>query len=277
MENVMLMRVLVLVAGLVSSLTAVEGSGPLAAWGQGDGRIAGTAATPGQPIMAGAEIAAGAERPVRVALAVASGSTLLLGPGAALRLTEEVEAGKGKRLVIELDRGAVQVDLANKGDYLDVHVRGAALDVRVTGTLFVVDRIRRDADYVALVKGAVKVGLRKEVADALGKKQELDLSPRQGVGGTTGGGMGGVDNLNNQPKVNGKSKGNAQEQGNAPKEGDGGWDGDGGEGLSDDLFNQFGDELGKSLLDDLGNSLTDQILQINFGGSLLGGPPGLPN
>lgn len=270
----MLMRTLILAVCLVSSLPAAEDFGPLAAWNQGEGRIAGAAAVPGQPIVAGAEIAAGAGGPVRVALTIAPGNTLTLGPGAALRLIEEHEAGKGRRLVIELERGAVQVDLANKGDYLDVHVRGAAIDVRVTGTLFVVDRIRRDADYVALVKGAVKVGLRKEVADALGKKQELDLSPRQGVGGTTGAGLGGVDNLNNQPKVDGKSKGNAQEQGNAPKEGDGGW---GGDGLGDDLFNQFGDELGKSLLDDLGNSLTDQILQINFGGSLLGGPPGPPN
>lgn len=282
----MLMRVLVLAVFLVPAYAA-EGSGPLAAWGQGDGRIAGAAAAPGQPILAGAEIAAHADRPARVALAVAPGSTLTLGPGAALRLSEEHEEGKGRRLIIALDRGAVQVDLVGKGEYLDVHVRGAALEVTVTGTLFVVDRIRRDADYVALVQGKVKVGLRKEVADALGKKQDVELSPRQGVGGTTGGGLGGTDTLGNRPQVDGKTTGNAQEQGTAPTKGDGGWDDDlaglllGGDGpldgLGDDLLLQLGDELGKALLEDLGNAVTDQVLQINYGGSTLAPPPGPPN
>ncbi len=283
----MLIRtVLFLAACLVSSLSALpaaEGLGPLASWGKGDGRIAGVVAAPGQPILAGAEIAAGANRPVRVVLTTAPGSTLTLGPGAALRLEEEFEVGKGKHLIIEIDRGAVQVDLANKSDYLDVHVRGAAIDVRVTGTLFVVDRIRRDADYVALVQGKVKVSLRKEVAEALGKKSELELSPRQGVGGSTSGGLGGVDNLGNRPQIDSRSRGNTQEQGNAPPQGDSGWGDDlaglllgGPDVLGDDLLAQFGDELGNSLLDELGNSLADQVLQINFGSSVLALPPGAP-
>ena len=56
------------------------------------------------------------------------------------------------------------MDVADKAPYSGVRVRGAALDVRVTGTLFVVERTRRDADYVALARGTVKVGLRPEVA-----------------------------------------------------------------------------------------------------------------
>jgi hypothetical protein len=288
METVMLMplRTLFLAVSLAAALPAAEGFGPLAAWSVGEGRIAGAAAASGQPIAAGVEFASSAGHPARVALTAVPGSTLTLGPGAALRLVEEFEEGKGRHLVIELARGALQLDLAGHGDYLDVHVRGAALDVRVTGTLFVVDRIRRDADYVALVQGKVKVGLRKEVAEALGKKQEVDLSPRQGVGGTTGGGLGGVDGLNNRPQVDKTANGNAQDQGNAPPQGDGGWGsdlagllldgGDGFGGPGDGLGDQFTDDLGKSLLDDLGNSLTDQVLQINFGDRALAPPPGPP-
>ena len=149
----------------------------------------------------GVLVADSGTQPARVVLLTAPKSVITLGANAAFSLAVEDQGG-AKHLIIALDRGAIEVSLGNKGGYADVIVRGAAMNVRVTGTLFVVERVRRDADYVALVSGHVKVGLRREIADALHKPgEEVDLQQHQGLSGTTGSGLGPIEILSGRPSV----------------------------------------------------------------------------
>jgi hypothetical protein len=188
-------------AALLFALISGLGAQDLGVWQTGAGSIGAAPAKPGALIGEGVPATAPAKAPARLILLTAPNSVVTLGPGAEVSLSTEKDAA-GAHLIIALERGAVEVSLGNKGGYRDVLVRGAAMNVRVTGTLFVVERVRRDADYVALVNGHVKVGLRKEVADALGKPgEEVDLLPHQGLGATVVGGLGQIDSLSSRPSV----------------------------------------------------------------------------
>jgi hypothetical protein len=188
-------------AALLSALLGGLGAQDLGVWKEGAGTIGAAPAKPGAMIGEGVPAAAPAKAPARLLLLTAPNGVVTLGPGAEVSLTTEKDAA-GSHLVIALERGAVEVSLGSRGSYRDVLVRGAAMNVRVTGTLFVVERVHRDADYVALVNGHVKVGLRKEVADALGKPgEEVDLLPHQGLGANLSGGLGQIDSLSSRPSV----------------------------------------------------------------------------
>ncbi len=188
-------------AALLLTLLGGLGAQDLGVWQEGAGTIGAAPAKAGALIGEGVPAAAPAKSPARLKLLTAPNSVVTLGPGAEVSLATETDAA-GSHLIIALERGAVEVSLGNKGSYRDVLVRGAAMNVRVTGTLFVVERVRRDADYVALVNGHVKVGLRKEVADALGKPgEEVDLLPHQGLGASQGGGLGQTESISSRPSV----------------------------------------------------------------------------
>ena len=185
------------ILAFASLLSAQE----LATWQVGTGTVNGVGAHPGMMIADGVLVADSGTQPARVVLLTAPKSVITLGANAAFSLAVEDQGG-AKHLIIALDRGAIEVSLGNKGGYADVIVRGAAMNVRVTGTLFVVERVRRDADYVALVSGHVKVGLRREIADALHKPgEEVDLQQHQGLSGTTGSGLGPIEILSGRPSV----------------------------------------------------------------------------
>ena len=186
---------------LLLSLLSGLGAQELGVWREGAGTIDAAPAKEGALIGDGALAAAPAKAPARLLLLTVPNGVVTLGPGAAVALSTEKDAA-GSHLIIALDRGAVEVSLGSRGAYRDVVVRGAAMNVRVTGTLFVVERVHRDADYVALVNGHVKVGLRKEVAEALGKPgEEVDLLPHQGLAATLSGGLGQIESLSSRPSV----------------------------------------------------------------------------
>ena len=262
---------------------------PSATWSLGDGFVAEVPAHPGSDITVGQLVTSSAEKPAKIDFAAPMTGTLTLSPGAALTFVIETVA-ENKELVIDLSAGAVQIDLRNKGPFTAVRVRGAALDVRVTGTLFVVERIQRDEDYIALIQGKVKVSLRKEVADALGSSgQAFELENRQGVGATMGKGLGVMASLTNRPQIASANRKNIKEQSTGPQEGDGGWDKDLALDFLNDLLDQFGfndalmneltDALGEALFEDLHTGPGDQVINrvfLNHTSGLLGAPPPPP-
>ena len=263
---------------------------PSATWSLGEGSVAEASAHPGSYIAVGQRVASSADKPAKIDFSPPMTGTLTLSPGAALTFVGETVA-ETKELVVDLASGAVQIDLRNKGTFAAVRVRGAALDVRVTGTLFVVERIKRDADYVALIKGKVMASLRREVADALGLSgQSFELENRQGVGASVSGGMSIMASLTNRPQVVSVQRMDLQEQSTTPPEGDGGWDHDlaldflnertDQLGFNDAVIHELTDALGEALFDDLqtgpGNQVIDSVFATSPGGALASPPPPPP-
>lgn len=205
-------------AALLSLSLPASAAEILGVWQHGPGQVAGAAAEVGTKIPA-AEVFTAGDELVRVTLAKAPESNLLLAPNSKAFLVEE-----GDSIIVHLESGTLQANINNKGVYHDLHVVGAALDVRVTGTLFVVERVKADTDYVALVEGKVKVNLRKEVALALNQQDGgVELLAHQGLGGSVGGGLGAIEALAARPQVTTNSvlRGNSvQEQ---AVHGTGGW------------------------------------------------------
>ncbi len=153
----------------------------------------------GVPVAAGEAVMAGAE-PLILSITGAPGSTLKLSPGGTLRVGTAEVAG-GTAALVQLDAGAVEVDLPNKGVYHELHVLGEFSDTRVTGTLFVVERRAQRGDYTALISGRLNVKLRSQVAERLGGSNDgVDLVSRQGVGADASG-LGAIDKLLARPSV----------------------------------------------------------------------------
>lgn len=263
---------------------------PSATWSLGEGSIAEVSAHPGSDIAVGQRVASSADKPAKIDFAPPLTGTLTLSPGAALTMVVETVA-ETKELVIDLASGAVQIDLRNKGTFAAVRVRGAALDVRVTGTLFVVERIKRDADYVALIQGKVKASLRKEVAEALGSSgQTFELENRQGVGASVSGGMSVMASLTKRPQMVSAQRKDLKEQSTTPPDGNGGWDQDlaldflnertDQLGFNDAVIHELTDALGEALFDDLqagpGNQVIDSVFATSPGGALASPPPPPP-
>jgi hypothetical protein len=205
-------------AALLLALVAGLGAQDLGVWKEGPGSIGAAPAKAGDVIGEGVPASSLAKAPARLVLLTAPNSVVTLGAASEVSLSTEKDAA-GTHLIIALERGKVEVSLGNKGSYHDVIVRGAAMNVRVTGTLFVVERVRRDADYVALVNGHVKVGLRKEVVESLGKSgEEIDLNPHQGLGASQGGGLGQPETITSRPSVTDASH-TTRDQANDPNGG----------------------------------------------------------
>lgn len=285
MRTSLLLLAALLTLGGPAAITAADPAAPvLATWTLGDGAIANGAAKPGTDVTIGQVITSSSAQPARLTLTAPMAGSLTLSPGASLILVEETVADQ-RELVIDLATGAVQVDLHAKGAYAGVRVRGAALDVRVTGTLFVVQRVKRDADYVALVQGKLNAGLRKEISDALGQGQRFDLDSRQGVGASTTGGLEAIATLLNRPQIASLKK-SIKEQGTGAQQGDGGWDKDLALDLLNDLLDQLGlddallgelaDALGDVLFDDLSAGPGDQVINTSFGATSAGTLPPPP-
>jgi len=223
-----------LIALLFAAATLAAGEGKeataLGKWVFGDGALDGRAAPIGTFVYTGQTVIASSRNPVRIELTGLRTARLILGAGGRMFLS--VEPGtkpETRRLVVNLEYGAVQVDGEELRTFESVHVRGAAADVRMTGTLFVVERVQRDADFVALVKGKLKVGLRKSVAGVLNNHEEIELSPRQGVV-VGANGFGAVTALNNRPVVPttavAAATSSVQDKTLGAPEGDGSWDKD---------------------------------------------------
>jgi hypothetical protein len=181
--------------------TWVSAADQVGVWRFGLGTIDGQPAKVGTLVLTGQSVVAADAAPLRLVCSEAPGITFILASGSTGTFSLETAADGGRQLILELATGAVQVDVQDRGPYAGVHVRGAAMDVHVTGTLFVVERSRRDADYIALVHGKVSVGLRPEVAKATGRHDEVQLTDRQGVSADTANGLGKPTDLSARPQI----------------------------------------------------------------------------
>lgn len=186
---------------LACTLSAAEDTAALALWAFGDGTVDGAQARPGQTILAGQELHAAADRPLRVLLNDAPGSTVIIGAGSTVRfLVVDLGADKGRDLVLDVNEGVVQVDLASRGPWRELRVHGGAMDVHVLGTMFMFERVKRDQDYLAMVRGTVRVNLLAAIAKALGKDPSLDIEGQRGIGAGPDG-FGSIDGLNGRPQI----------------------------------------------------------------------------
>lgn len=255
---------------------------PVGTWRYGVGLIDGKLAKVGSIVLTGQTIVADDAAPLRLVCSEAPGITAILAAGSSGSFLIESATDGSRTLVMQLQRGAVQMDIDDKGPFAAVRVRGAALDVRVTGTLFVVERTRRDADYVALVRGKLKVGLRPEVAKALGKAGEIDLLEHQGVAGDTATGVGTPSALSARPQLSfaASQRNSVSDQANGIGDQGTPWDqdlaGDMTAGGMDDLggdptpFSSMAEDLADTLgeLGTAPQSVTDQVTEA------AGGAPG---
>ncbi len=258
----------------------------LAVWRFGAGTIASKPAVIGADIAADAAVVSSDEL-VRVTFVKAPKCHLTLSPHSRMHLTET----DGGHLLVYLEQGVLQANIGDKGPYADVHVLGAAIDVRVTGTLFVVERVKADTDYVALVEGRVQVNTRKDVVLALKEQgHAIDLTARQGLGGSLSAGLGAVDTLTGRPQLPSSTaaSGSVQEIGTTMQ---GGWDEDlamsltsGQEladlthSITDEVRSQIADQISHQVTSDVTQQVTDTIVQQIIGGGAqsLTGPPNHP-
>lgn len=277
---------LFLTAALAALSSFTQAAENLAVWQFGTGTIDNQPAVVGGEIAAAAVIASG-DGVVRVSLAKAPKSLVMLSPHSVIRIEETA----GDHLIVHLDQGVLQANIADKGPYADLHVIGAALDIRVTGTLFVVERVKADTDYVALVEGRVQVNLRKDVAVALNEEgKSIDLSARQGLGGSLSG-FAPVDTLTGRPQlpVVAARSGIVRESGTTTE---GGWEqdlamsltngelyGDLSSTIMDEVRSEITQQVSDQVILDVTNQVTDTIVQQIIGGfqQPLAGPPGPPN
>jgi hypothetical protein len=255
----------------------------LAVWQYGAGTIAAQPASIGAGIAAEAPIISDAGM-VRVTLAEAPQCHLTLSPHSRMYLT----AADG-HLFVYLEEGVLQANIGNKGPYSDVHVLGAAIDVRVTGTLFVVERVKGDTDYVALVEGRVRVNPRKDVALALSEQtRAVDLTARQGLGGTVAGGLMAVDTLTGRPQLSTAASGGVRQSATS---GNGAWDedvamaltngfllNDFSDNVADQVRSDISDQVSQEVVTEVTRQVTDTIVQqiIGDGAQPLAGPPSPP-
>jgi hypothetical protein len=170
---------------LLLLLAAALQAESIATWAAGDGSRGGAPAAIGDGVAAGEPVVAGS-RGASLSLAGFARGAVLLEAGSRARLSAAPGDG-GDDLLIELDGGAVQIDVEGTGPYRVVRARGAAVEVAVTGTLFVVRRDLRGVDTVALVRGQVQVRLRREIAASLGRDVAVTLDAGRGVEGSASG------------------------------------------------------------------------------------------
>jgi len=277
---------MLLSAGISSSISAAD-TAPIASERDGHG----TATT---PILPGAAVSAGKDASV-LTLVGAPNSTITMAPGTVVSLDTRTDAA-GISLLIHILAGTIQVDIGDKGVYTDIHTLAAAIDVRVTGTLFVVERQKHDTDYVALIRGHIRVKLRDDVADLIAgqRNDPVDLQAHQGIGGSAAG-LTGVDNLITRPQLpSGDAGTSVRDQATTPST-DGNWNTDiastltapdtGGDAgtpgvppaVTDEISNQVQTMVTRNIVE----QVTDQVIQNTVAppgpASPLSDPPGPPS
>ena len=185
----------IVLGSLLLPLVAAEGA--LAVWAFGGGTLDGTATMATTVIHAGQVVEAGIQ-PVRLELIGFPGSDVILAGGSVARFSLESTVGQSApSLVVQLELGALAVDVTGSGPYAAVIVRGAALESRATSADFIIER-GADLDYVALAKGLLLVRLRAGLAAADG--MTIQLQARQGLAGSAKG-LSEVDQLNRRPQL----------------------------------------------------------------------------
>ncbi len=179
----------------------------IATWQAGTGLVGTATAQRGTPIALGQTFSSSKTGPIRIHMStLPDNSNIILGADSEAVFFEKPSSdGTGTRLVCEISKGIAQFDLNGMGPYSGFSAYGASVDVRVTGTLFVVERSTRTADFVALIRGSVEVGLRKEIALALGssEKDVTLLGPRQGLSSNISSGISAAADIAGRPQLSG--------------------------------------------------------------------------
>jgi hypothetical protein len=241
----------------------------------------GQALEPGAEIFAGQSLVVAGTTVARLEFTAPTQGMLILLPESQLMLSRELSQDKPKKkpnqkadekaptdFIVELQRGRVETQLNALGDFASLQVRGAALSVRVTGTIFVVDRTRRDSDYVAMVLGKVSVTLRREIAALLQRTNPpVEITAGQGLGGNTQTGVGEVQTLSAPASVTAFPKavanlGLVPEAGFAPGAGTGGVldSGGGSQIIVTELAPIiFEPALPQQIVEEINNAVTEQI------------------
>jgi hypothetical protein len=236
------MRQCLIVLGLVvagsAALAADKDKGSdevLARWAYGHGKLAEKISRENAAVIAGVDVEADDDNPVRLELTGFPFGQIILGAGAKLTLGHEPIAGSDeKRLAIDLRRGVIQVDIDGTGPYQTIMVRGGPAEIKVTGTSFLFERVKIDPnylmDYVAVIEGNLKVGMPKELAERV-KQSPVVLQSKQGifVHGNLPFALSSFDQLNKRPTIPltaDSYPGTLYDQGIADitDDSDGGWD-----------------------------------------------------
>ncbi len=206
----MLLRPLPLLL-LIGSAACSEQGPTLATETVGEGVRNGVA----QHIHAGQEVDAGSHL-ARLNLANGAKGFILLGTDTAISLKQVEDQGKPS-LDITILSGRIEVSLDARGPYADVHVIAASTDTRVVGTLFIIERMPHDQDYVAVMHGHVSVRVRGDITAAVagGSRDHAEITDHQGVLGGPSGISAITDELTSRPQLSGSNK-PVQAQGTTP-------------------------------------------------------------
>ena len=280
----MTLRPLVLLLSLSGMLAAADSPPPILAK-----EIAGDNVVVGKPlaISEGQEVST-TNSVGRLNFISPTAGFVLLAPNSSLHLKRITEKD-GTSLVIAIDSGRIEVSLDKRKPYKDVHVLGGTLDVRVTGTLFVVERLPHDHDYVALIHGRVSVTLRSDVASTVeaGERDNVELDSREGVGGGPGGLSATTDTLGARPQLTVLSSVQSQGGGKDP----GSWSldsaldsvdsgvGPGGPDIGDNIGNNIATDIANGIANGINNQITGEVVNQTLGGNtppVFGPPPGPP-
>lgn len=268
---------------LLLATAALANAADIATWGGGPGTINGVKAVRGTAF-ADQVVAASGKKAALVTLAKAPKTRLYLAPESSISIAE-----KDGGVIVSLLSGTIQADVEDKGPYRDLHVTGAVFDVRVTGTLFLVERVKADTDYIALIEGRVKVSLREEVAKALGREAPpMELNGRQGLEANLSGGFGSVATLTSQPVL--PSGGESRSVRSQGTEGTGtSWSGDSpdvkstgnpspsiGAGVAEQVRGTVVETVSNNVTQQVQNQVQETVIQTITSPAPLGTPPGPP-
>ncbi|TVR08837.1 MAG: hypothetical protein EA401_13450 [Planctomycetota bacterium] len=195
-----LLSLLCMLALLPLNLTANEAPA-LYVLGHGQVQIAGEVHSSGASIPLGATLQVVGEAAARLDLVGSEHGFITLAPHSRLR-SEELSDGTVSALRLVLLTGTIQVDVDDLpgSGFSQLVVRTPVTEAEMTGTMFVVQRLRRDADYVALMRGSVEV---RDTIAALDRAQQrpsqVEILPNQGITIDAEAGMGDVAAFTGSP------------------------------------------------------------------------------
>lgn len=187
-------------ASRTTSLQTRLSTEPVALWLEGAGTLDKKPASAGDTILPGTKIEAGPDHAVSLDLSAEYDCELALAPGAAATL--RVVAGsrpESPQLIVQLDRGRIEMRLRDATYYEDIRIVGSVLEMHATNARFLAERVERDADYVAVIRGNVVANLRPTLANALHQPEGIQLQSRQGLAANAASGFAAIDQLNHRP------------------------------------------------------------------------------
>jgi hypothetical protein len=175
---------------------------PLATWIQGEGTLNQIAASAGTAIHSGTNIEAGPDHSVAIALTGDNSCEITLAPGAAATLSREAGSHPAlERLVVQLDRGCLELRLGEDTSLEEVRVVGSVLELHTESARFILERFEKSADYVAIVEGALVANLLPDLAEILHQPEGIQLQSRQGLAANRAAGLSAIDQLNRRPRI----------------------------------------------------------------------------